>query len=438
MTPRPRLITSVLLLPVALHTVAMGITILRSGQRGVIFNAFDFAVLAVLVAYLMVCAYAASRPAAGARLALATYSLLLALALGEFLISPRVNLPLVPGRIVLEPGANLIGCRSPVHWTVNARGVRGPDAAPASFSNAILCVGGSTTECLYVTDEESWPWRLGTELGRLTGQAVYSGNVGRAGHDASQHAYLLEHYTHVKDFNVVVLLVGVNDLHRFLCIESYLPIEHREVFPIARVDYGDLLSGRKLYYKNLEIFNLVRVAMQGPPSDGRGFVQDLKAEYHAGLRAGRLRLVAARPFDDLPDLGRLLGEYRGHLGRAIAQCRENGQKVVVMTQPTLYREDLPPELEALIWVTFREGRDGAYTTRALAEGIGLVNAATMEVCREEGVPCLDLAAVVPKDTSAFYDHCHLNNGGCRIVAEALARFLVESGVLRGEAAANGG
>ena len=47
----------------------------------------------------------------------------------------------------------------------------------------------------------------------------------------------------------------------------------------------------------------------------------------------------------------------------------------------------------------------------------------LDVCREEGVDCLDLAALIPKDTSAFYDDCHFNIAGNAKVAAAVTDFL---------------
>jgi hypothetical protein len=131
----------------------------------------------------------------------------------------------------------------------------------------------------------------------------------------------------------------------------------------------------------------------------------------------------------LPNIEEELRQYQSHIRQAIRQCRANGQAVVVMTQPTLYRENLPADLESLTWVTFTGRTDCAYTSKALAQGMSQINAATKEVCEEENAACLDLVPVVPQDTSAFCDHCHLNNGGCEIVAGALADFIVQHDIL---------
>ena len=47
----------------------------------------------------------------------------------------------------------------------------------------------------------------------------------------------------------------------------------------------------------------------------------------------------------------------------------------------------------------------------------------LSLCRQDGLECLNLASLVPKDTSAFYDDAHFNEGGARIVANALTAYL---------------
>ena len=40
------------------------------------------------------------------------------------------------------------------------------------------------------------------------------------------------------------------------------------------------------------------------------------------------------------------------------------------------------------------------------------------------VDCLDLAAVLPKDTTIFYDDCHFNEHGAEVMAKELTRHLL--------------
>jgi hypothetical protein len=65
-----------------------------------------------------------------------------------------------------------------------------------------------------------------------------------------------------------------------------------------------------------------------------------------------------------------------------------------------------------------------YSVEALATAMGLYNETLMKVCEERQVECLDLASLVPKDTTTFYDDAHFNERGARRVTETLASYLI--------------
>jgi len=53
------------------------------------------------------------------------------------------------------------------------------------------------------------------------------------------------------------------------------------------------------------------------------------------------------------------------------------------------------------------------------------NAETLDICADHALSCFDLAAVLPSDTTVFYDDLHFNEQGAGAVAGALAPFLAE-------------
>ena len=94
----------------------------------------------------------------------------------------------------------------------------------------------------------------------------------------------------------------------------------------------------------------------------------------------------------------------------------------------MWREGLPPDKERLLWMggvgNFRfEKRSSYYSAKALRAGMDLYNNRLREVCRTEGVTCIDLAAALNDDLSAYYDDCHFNQKGAVKVAEILAAQL---------------
>ena len=104
------------------------------------------------------------------RLALILVSGLLAVAALELVL--RLAAPADEGcrvwpphlETTLHPRPEIMpGVEGPSRFRVNSRGLRG-DEPPEGDAHRVLCVGGSTTECLYLDQEESWPGLLQTLL----------------------------------------------------------------------------------------------------------------------------------------------------------------------------------------------------------------------------------------------------------------------------------
>ena len=68
--------------------------------------------------------------------------------------------------------------------------------------------------------------------------------------------------------------------------------------------------------------------------------------------------------------------------------------------------------------------DGAYPPNILEEIILSFNQSLQKECCEQGVICVDLASMLPKDSSVFYDDCHFNISGCEKVATILCDALI--------------
>ncbi|MGD8279743.1 MAG: hypothetical protein PVF69_01160, partial [Gemmatimonadota bacterium] len=139
------------------------------------------------------------------------------------------------------------------------------------------------------------------------------------------------------------------------------------------------------------------------------------------------RAEASEVIDSLPDLTGPLEEYRGYLERMAAISKERGVRLVLLTQPTLWRADLTREEEAALWLggtgDFQEEPGHAYfAASALQAAMDAYNRTVLDVCVTREVECYDLAARIPKNLDNFYDDVHFTERGSRLVAESLARY----------------
>ena len=96
----------------------------------------------------------------------------------------------------------------------NELGFRGP-GKPTDFDDAttIVTVGGSTTACVGLSDEDTWPDRLAALLSQDVAD-LWLNNAGMDGHSTFGHSILLEQMLASLRPDIVLYLVGVNEIDR--------------------------------------------------------------------------------------------------------------------------------------------------------------------------------------------------------------------------------
>jgi lysophospholipase L1-like esterase len=370
-----------------------------------------------------------------ARIAALALGLAFALASVELVLrrlEPERHLPWPASlELVFTPRADVMpGIAGPSRFATNALGLRG-DELPREPSHRILALGGSTTECLYLDQEESWPQRLGRELGAL-GPPTWIGNAGRSGHTLREHRVMLEQLlAELPRIDLVLVLPGVNDLCRYLQREGEADLQALER-PGARA---------ALLERAFSVLPRAALAERGPHERlalwqfARGLLRRRELRADAQDKDGRVyvrwranRAAASELRAQLPELAPALAEYEHHLRALIELARARGARIAFGTQPCLWRADLPPELEALLWmggVGEYQHAPGApyYTAAALAQGLDAFNRKLLGVCAELGVECLELDRALERSGENYYDDVHFNERGAERVAAAwLARL----------------
>ncbi|HSF41655.1 MAG TPA: SGNH/GDSL hydrolase family protein [Thermoanaerobaculia bacterium] len=318
-------------------------------------------------------------------------------------------------------------------FEINAQGLRGDELAE-NRDVRLLALGGSTTECLFLDGSEAWPRLLQDHLGAARKDtAIWVGNAGRSGHNTWHHRVqaekLLAQYPGI---DTVLVLAGVNDLSQRLALDrAYAPPDPDRVLDEAfeqkplRFMHGPFYKRTALWQGLEKIARRLRTAGTSQDPTGRIYVR--WRQHRQGASATRTQL---------PDLGPALEEYAANL-RAIADtAARHGARAVFVTQPALWREDLPEDLERLLWMGGvgrfqRESGHEYYSAGALASAMDAYNRALLEVCRgTPGAVCVDLAASLPRDTTSFYDDVHFNEAGSRRVARLLAERILGTDLLR--------
>jgi lysophospholipase L1-like esterase len=378
------------------------------------------------------------------QLALMLVSLAFSLAAGELVLrlvgSDRSSYYVWPPnfRATLSPSPELMpGIEGESRFTVNDQGLRGDRLDP--HASGILALGGSTTECLYLDDQETWPYLLQRRLNahRGGGDQVWVGNAGRSGHTSHHHLAHAERLLELSPaIDTVLVLSGANDLLQRLQLDrGYRPQGPAD--PDARRRLLDRafavwpgFTADDPFWKRSEIWRRARLVknryLDAAPA---GLIQDRTGSIYAQWRANRRAASGFRTV--LPDLSPAIDDYVSNLRGIIDQAKARQVRVILMTQPAVWRAGLPPEEEALLWMggtgAYQEtaGRE-YYSPEALAEGLRGFNQAMLGTCAATQVECIDLEPRLAKDRRVFYDDMHFTEAGARAVADTIAEYLERS------------
>ncbi len=105
--------------------------------------------------------------------------------------------------------------------------------------------------------------------------------------------------------------------------------------------------------------------------------------------------------------------------------------MIFLTQPTLWKEHMAPEDEALLTAGGVGGRDDwctkniYYSPAALARGMKMFNDVLLDVCDKRKIFCIDLAARVPKERRYFFDDMHYSEAGAQLVSDVVAAGIID-------------
>jgi hypothetical protein len=335
-----------------------------------------------------------------------------------------------PGsKVVMDhTGWHCIGVSPIITYSVNELGLRGPSPPREGQVYRIIAVGGTTTECGDLDDSQEWP-HLVMEImnDRQRQRFVWVGNAGASGLTTVHHLYCLRRRFVISQADLLLFLGGVDDLQATLDFggeSTQNLLEYRaECFTGHHPYWVDPQAG---FFRRTWLFELGRESLVNLGAIG-GRVRDSLA-HKAGPRLfGRGK--SRTPLVPLPNLHIGLQEYAQRVRNLEHECHARGLRCVFLTQPALWRADLSPDDQRLLWmgwVGWRAHRRGYASAADLARAMDAYNQTLLSVCGEDHLECYDLASFIPKDTSAFYDDCHFNIGGARMAAQFLAAHLLSS------------
>jgi lysophospholipase L1-like esterase len=346
-------------------------------------------------------------------------SLILVLSLGEIAFRLRTpasmrlqnNHILLPrNRTYIFRNTGLRGCDTRIVHHKNSLGFRGAEP-PKDFQDAltVIAVGGSTTECFYLSDGHSWPEVVG-HLKKNKIPKLWVNNAGFDGHSTFGHTILVREVLGSMHPDAVLFLVGVNDIGRD---------------DLVKYDKDFLIESAPCWKKVLTWFSEKSRMIACMENLGRA----LNARQH-GLNHHSLELQT-QPSLAIPESkaqGLLtthqttyIPAYRKRLRQLIKLCQVANIRPIFITQPALYGKGRDPvtgiDLETIEVTKEENGRLAWQVLQAY-------NATTRAEAISAKVPVIDLANELPKTSDYFYDFYHFTNAGAEKTAEIVSARLL--------------
>jgi lysophospholipase L1-like esterase len=273
----------------------------------------------------------------------------------------------------------------------------------------IAFLGGSTTECTYVDEDNRFPYLVGRLLERQTHLKVNSYNAGRSGNN-TLHCIniLLNKVVNLKP-DIVVLMENINDVAILMYEKTYWntnpsrsPIQER--LPTFKTVGQDL---RQTFYlvRDLSFPNLSR---------------ELKKIFSFERKSKGDEFKTVRGKKIIIDQDLLVREFSLNLKTFINICRARSIIPVLMTQPSRFTDQPDPPIEKIMHqLEISQG----ITYGEFKSAFDRLNRTIREVGANNQVLVIDLAGEIPPVRDNICDVTHFNDRGSRLVAARIAARL---------------
>ena len=296
----------------------------------------------------------------------------------------------------------------------NSLGFKGPEP-PRDFANwlTVVTVGGSTTECLEISEDKTWSHVLGVDLQRDFNK-LWLDNAGFCGQSTYGHYILMHNFIDKLQPKVAIFLIGINEVG------------------VSAPREFDTRMGTKISFRSLDKFlgalayrsevasmalNLYRyyfpksVQAIGERDMGELDLTTLPTlELTAAQKAALLKTHAEK----------YVPAYEARLRRLLTITEDHHILPVLLTQPVVYGKAIDDVTGLdLGKIVVANGMNGEVGWQVLE----LYNAVTRRVGAEEHLLVIDEAREMPKSSRYYYDLMHFSNAGAEVFADIAARRL---------------
>ena len=282
---------------------------------------------------------------------------------------------------------------------------------PGSFR--ILTLGGSTTFSEFAFRTKNYPYWLQPDLQRAYPSVHVEVLNGGKSWYTTRHA-LIDYTTYARDWqpDLVIMMEAINDIVRSFSPPNYAYGSYNDLYTHY---YGAAAQGALPV--SLEEFEISRFVPLFPPF-----------EWHKALRNRAVDYDLSRYYS--------LAPFEGNLRKLIHYVRADGPKILLMTQPSLYKSEMTHKESSCLWFAdmVASTRVDAFrrqvpSTMSLLRAMRAFNQATTRIAQSEGTDVLEADQAVEKNLTNFVDDVHYTEAGAKTLAEAVAQKIIRTGIV---------
>jgi hypothetical protein len=286
-------------------------------------------------------------------------------------------------------------------YRIDKNGFVVPSEKYVNPDKSLVFLGGSAVECIFVEEENRFPYLAGCLLEKKSGLKINSYNGGHGGNNSMHSLFILLSKVIPLKPSIVVMMHNINDLVILLYEKTYYNNNpHKEI--IVTENYGVLrlarMFGRKLFP------NLYQAGSQLVDIPRYLNIMEFGDEF-AHIRGAKITA----------DKEKTISDFRKNLQLFMEICRT--QKIIPVLMTMQNRLKKVPDA-----ITLKEFRrlSSDLSYEEFKNLFDAMNDAIRSQARENGVMVIDLAREVPQEKEFIYDMVHLNDTGCKRVAEIIS------------------
>ena len=348
---------------------------------------------------------------------------ILELLVRTFVFDPSLSYIRTPGwSMLVKTNGKLPHVEGDHRIVINSQGFRG-DLPPSNAAPHIAVIGGSTVEDWVLSEDETWSKQLQEDLRRCAPTA-WASNLGKSGTNARHHLIQLpETEAYMQHYDYIVVLMGLNDF--LFDFRIHHPFELPENWWIDQA-----LMSQGGSEGSLATVALAKRLISGlfAPSSGEQ-VSDFGA-YMEYLWDAYRDVNDDQWVNTLPDASEHLATYRQTIRSLKQYADEKGTKIVFVTQPYAWSDDMDETVRKQIYAGFigsdiKSPDTQWYTPEALMRGLNAYNETLLDECESGNLMCVDAAQTMSGHAEYYYDDFHFSERGADHIAQRVSELLTQ-------------